>query len=106
MLFRSVDAVMIGRAAYDDPWIFATADTEIFSQANNPCLNQAEVLGKMVPYLEHLKTQGIRYHAVLRHMMGLFKGVPGARKWRRWINEKLKENSEPSFLIESLDQIA
>lgn len=103
---KQVDAVMIGRAAYDDPWIFSEADSKVFSESTNPCTNRLEVLLNMVPYLEKLRSDGLRYHAVLRHMMGLYKGVPGARRWRRWINEKLKENPEPTFIIESAKQIA
>jgi len=97
-----VDAVMIGRAAYDNPFLFSQADSIIFHADENPCTTRAEILEEMVPYLEKLRQERIRYHAVIRHMMGLFKGVPGARRWRQWVNEELKNNPEPIFLLESL----
>jgi tRNA-dihydrouridine synthase A len=99
-----VDGVMIGRAAYDNPWIFSAADTALFNCPKNPTQNRFEVLRAMVPYLQTAKNSGLRFHGILRHMMGLFHGEPGARVWRRWINEELqRKEQEPEFLIRSLD---
>ena len=99
-----VDGVMIGRAAYDDPWLFSAADTSFYNCPTNPTQNRFEVLRAMIPYLQMAKSSGIRFHGVLRHMMGLFHGEPGARRWRRWINEELqRREQEPEFLIRSLD---
>lgn len=79
-----VDAVMIGRAAYDAPAQFATVDAEIFGQTTGtpPTSPRDAVLG-MFPYVGQHLAGGGRLHHVSRHMLNLFGGVPGARHWRR-----------------------
>ncbi len=95
------DGVMIGRAAYETPWIFAGADRwhESFAKddAKADGANEAQtsasptrraVLDAMIPHLaDHIQNGG-KPHQVLRHMMGLFAGEPGARAYRRAISEK------------------
>lgn len=77
-----VDAVMIGRAAYEDPAIFADADRRVFGEPV-PETDIFEALDAMVPYAEaHIRAGG-RLHHVTRHLLTVFNGVPGARHWRR-----------------------
>ena len=77
-----VDAVMIGRAAYETPWIFADADRALFGAAN-PVSTRAELLRSLVPYLAAEVAAGTRPHQVLRHLLGLFHATPIARAWKR-----------------------
>jgi len=86
LLDRGLDGVMIGRAAYHDPYaILGRADEVIFG--GGPCRGPVEVLDAMRPYIaRHLETGG-RLHQVTRHMLGLFHGQPGARSWRRVLSE-------------------
>lgn len=83
-----VDAVMIGRAAYDDPLIFDCADAEVFGASARPARSREDVVGEMIPYLERVEAEGVRPHAVLRHMMGLFSGRRGGRAWRRVLSRE------------------
>ena len=83
---KKVDAVMIGRAAYNDPLILQNADAQIFG--TQPQLasmtGPEEVAEAMIPYLHDLSRSGQnRPFSVLRHMLGLFGGQPGARAYRR-----------------------
>lgn len=79
-----VDAVMLGRAAYDDPFLFETADARFFGAPARPGLDRAEVAELMIPYMERERVaHGTRPHSVLRHMLGLFSGVRGGRAYRR-----------------------
>jgi tRNA-dihydrouridine synthase A len=80
-----VDAVMIGRAAYDTPAIFAEADAVIFGEAAAP-VDLLEVAELMVPYAAAHLAAGGRLHHVTRHMLMLFNGQPGAKAWRRHLN--------------------
>ncbi len=83
----SVDAVMIGRAAYDNPYIFAQADAEIFGEAIAPPTRQ-QVVEAMLPYLNYWTQKGVRLHSITRHMLHLFHGQPGSRIWKRYITEQ------------------
>jgi tRNA-dihydrouridine synthase A len=86
-LRRDMDGVMIGRAAYHEPWsILGRADSRIFGQAN-PCRSPFDAVEAMRPYVEAHLAAGGRVHSITRHMLGLFAGQPGARAWRRTLSE-------------------
>lgn len=82
-----VDAVMIGRAAYDNPFIFAGADQEFFGDVS-PSRTRQQVVQAMLPYIDHWTGQGVRLHSITRHMMHLFHAQPGSRIWKRYITER------------------
>ncbi len=84
---RRVDGVMIGRAAYHDPWLLAQADRRVFGEPWQPESRKAVVLG-MRDYVEQLVAGGGRLHHLTRHMLGLFQGRPGARAWRRHLSQR------------------
>ncbi len=83
-----VDGVMIGRAIYADPYLLACADQNIFEE-KTPVISRVDSVKKMLPYLEREMAQGVRPHLVLRHCLGLFKGLPGAALWRRTLTETM-----------------
>ena len=82
----AVDGIMLGRAAYSDPWLLADADRRLFG-AENPLRARHEALEALLPYAERLAAEGIRLHALSRHVHGLFQGCPGARAFRRHLAE-------------------
>ncbi len=77
-----VDGVMIGRAAYGDPAILLDVDRHVHSDARPP-LTRVEAIEAFLPYIETRLREGVPLHAMSRHMLGLFNGLPGARAWRR-----------------------
>jgi len=81
------DGVMVGRGAYDDPYLLAGVDRRLFGEAR-PAPARRAAAEAMIPYLEAQVAAGGRPHAVTRHMLGLFKGEPGARGWRRSLSEE------------------
>jgi tRNA-dihydrouridine synthase A len=81
-----VDGVMLGRAAYQEPWRLLTADPELFGEAA-PHATMRGVFEAMMPYIERELAQGIRLHSIMRHFVGAFHGVPGARAFRRHLAE-------------------
>lgn len=92
LLGRGMDGVMIGRAAYQSPWrILGTADPDIFGETP-PFNSPVEVVHAMCPYIERHLGDGGRLHAVTRHMLGLFAGRVGARRWRRSLSEHVRED--------------
>jgi tRNA-dihydrouridine synthase A len=81
-----VDGVMLGRAAYQEPWRLLTADPELFGQPS-PHATMKDVFEGMMPYIERELAQGVRLHSIARHFVGAFHGVPGARAFRRYLAE-------------------
>jgi tRNA-dihydrouridine synthase A len=77
-----LDGVMMGRAAYQEPWRLLAVDPVVFG-AEAPFASPKAAAEALMPYLEHELARGTRLHAVTRHILGLFRGVPGARAFRR-----------------------
>ena len=81
-----VDGVMLGRAAYHDPWRLLAVDSELFGESA-PHTAMKHVFEAMAPYIERQLAQGVRLHSITRHFVGAFHGVPGARAFRRHLAE-------------------
>src|SRR5450756_1250337 len=81
-----VDGVMLGRAAYHEPWRLLSVDPELFG-VTAPFATMQEVLEAMMPYIEAELASGTRLHSIVRHFVGAFHGVPGARAFRRHLAE-------------------
>jgi tRNA-dihydrouridine synthase A len=73
-----VDGVMLGRAAYQEPWRLLQADPDLFGEAA-PHATMKQVFQAMTPYIEAELARGTRLHSITRHFVGAFHGVPGAR---------------------------
>jgi len=82
-----VDGVMLGRAAYQDPWRLLSVDSDIFGEAA-PHATMQDALEAMMPYIEAQLARGTRLHAITRHFVGAFHAVPGARAFRRHLAEQ------------------
>ena len=81
-----VDGVMLGRAAYQEPWRLLAVDPELFGEAA-PYAGMKDVFAAIMPYIEGELAQGTRLHSIVRHFVGAFHGVPGARAFRRHLAE-------------------
>ena len=83
-----VDAVMIGRAAYDHPWLFSTVDSEFFGV---PDLGRTriEILETMIPYIERWMARGVKMMSITRHMLQLFAHRKGAKLWKRELGDEV-----------------
>jgi tRNA-dihydrouridine synthase A len=81
-----VDGVMLGRAAYQDPWRLLAVDPEFFGEAA-PHATMQDALEAMMPYIADQLARGTRLHAIVRHFVGAFHAVPGARAFRRHLAE-------------------
>jgi tRNA-dihydrouridine synthase A len=85
-----VDGVMIGRAAYHDPWWLAQWDADFFG---DPAVQRTResVEEQMTQYMARAACHGTPWSAIARHMLGLRNGLPGARRWRQvWSDHRLK----------------
>ncbi len=93
-----VDGVMIGRKAYADPWFLTELD-----HGSRPELTREQVVEKMAEYAARQIALGARLHHITRHMLGLFNGRPGARRWRRYLSERaIRPHADVQVLLDSL----
>lgn len=81
-----VDGVMLGRAAYQDPYLLAGVDPLLFGSAA-AVSSRLEVLDRFMPYAEAELARGVRLNQMTRHILGLFHGQPRARAFRRYLSE-------------------
>lgn len=97
-----VDGVMMGRAAYQEPWRLLGVDPLIYG-APAPFASPKAAIEAFIPYAERELARGTRLHAMTRHLLGLFQGVPGARAFRRHIaTEAVKPGAGIAVLREAL----
>lgn len=82
----SVDGVMIGRAAVEDPYLLAEADARFFDAAA-VVPSRAEAVATYLPYLEARRAEGVIWTPLVKPMIPLLRGVPGGRSWRRALTE-------------------
>ena len=82
-----VDAVMIGRAAYDNPYLLAFADSQIYGE-DTPPPSRHQIVTAMLPYIDTWMCKGCKLNSITRHMLQLFHGQPGSRIWKRVITEQ------------------
>ncbi len=100
-----VDGVMIGRAAYHDPYILAEADQRIFG-STRPVATRPEIVMNLMPYAEKLASGGVPVKHLTRHILGLFNGERGARLWRRYLSENAHlPGAGPQVILEALEQV-
>ena len=81
-----VDGVMLGREAYQNPWMLAGVDQRIFG-LDNTHITRDDIISALLPYVEQQLSCGVHLNHITRHILGLYQGVPGARKFRRHISE-------------------
>ena len=95
-----VDGVMLGRAAYQTPWVLGEVDSRLFGA---PAAVQArgDAVARMKPYVARQLAAGVPLHAITRHMLGLFHGVAGGRLWRRVLSE---DGVKPGAGLDVLDK--
>jgi tRNA-dihydrouridine synthase A len=97
---EKVDGVMIGRAAYQSPYILAEADSRFFGEAAAP-RSREEIVADFLPYVERQLTRGVPLKSITRHLLGLFNGLPGARAWRRCLAEEAHKPGAGPEVIEA-----
>ncbi|MEM5518246.1 tRNA dihydrouridine(20/20a) synthase DusA [Henriciella sp. AS95] len=106
---KTFDGVMLGRAAYQTPYLLAAADRLIETGEGDDTLDMDACLAALETYRPYMAEQlaaGWKLSSMTRHMMGLFAGQPGARGWRRTLSEKaVKPGADLSVLDEALRHV-
>ncbi|MCA6097103.1 tRNA dihydrouridine(20/20a) synthase DusA [Bradyrhizobium australafricanum] len=102
---KHVDGVMLGRAAYQEPWRLLTVDSELFGETA-PHATMKDVFAAMLPYIERQLAEGTRLHSITRHFVGSFHGVPGARAFRRHLAENgVRSGADIDVLREAIARV-
>lgn len=98
---RHTDGVMLGREAYHNPFLLCEVDEKLYGEnAPTEKMTRERFLEEIEPYMREQLSQGATLHSMTRHILGLFQGEPGARKWRRVLSE---EGVQPGAGIEVID---
>jgi tRNA-dihydrouridine synthase A len=100
-----LDGVMLGRAAYHDPYLLADVDRRIHGEAGEPP-SRAAVVHRMADYARARRADGVPLRSIVRHMLGLYHGMPGARAWRRTLSDsRLLEGADERLLVRALEAV-
>jgi tRNA-dihydrouridine synthase A len=101
---RHVDGVMLGRKISEDPFFLTQVHARFFGESRYPTPpDRATVVRRMYDYARREPDAAVSLHHVTRHMLALYRGVPGARRWRRSLSEGARRDSAvPDALIQSL----
>ncbi|MEM7736398.1 MAG: tRNA dihydrouridine(20/20a) synthase DusA [Deinococcota bacterium] len=100
-----VDAVMLGRAAYQNPYLFAEVDRQIYGEVDE-VPSRHDVIHAMLPYMDAMLEKGVYLSSMSRHMLQLFAGQPGAKAWKRHISENAhKTGADTRVLRDALAKV-
>lgn len=83
---KYVDSVMVGREAYQNPWLLAGVDSELFGKPA-PTVSRLDAANSFRPYIQQRLNEGAKLNHITRHLLGLFQGCPGGRRFRRHLSE-------------------
>lgn len=101
-----VDGVMLGRAAYQTPYLLAAVDQHLFGDDAEP-LSRADVIQRLIPYVEQHLASGGRLNNIVRHILGLYHGEPRGRLFRRILSERApRDGATAEVLAEALAVVA
>ncbi len=95
---EGLDGVMLGRAAYHDPWVLRDIDELFYGEAGFTQTRE-DVVQDLIGYAERKQVQDRSTKALIRHIMGIYAGRPGARLWRRTLSEGISSGATPADII-------
>ena len=104
-LLKKTDGVMLGREAYQNPFILNEVDAVFFGTATN-VQTRTEILQKFMPYIEQELERGTPLHHMTRHILGLYKGQKGGKNFRRHLSENsYKETANIGVLLDAISYV-
>ncbi len=102
---RHVDGFMIGRAAYEDPWLFSQVDSQFYHWRGVP-MTRFAVLADYLVFLERERRRGTPLHLMTKHLITLFYGQPGAREWRRFLSDiSQRQDIGPERILKAAENL-
>ncbi|WP_075878935.1 tRNA dihydrouridine(20/20a) synthase DusA [Vreelandella massiliensis] len=102
---KHVDSVMIGREAYQNPWLLAGVDETLYGTPG-PVQSRIEAANAFRPYIAQRLNEGAKLNHITRHLLGLFQGCPGGRRFRRHLSEHAhKEGADLRIFDDALSLV-
>ncbi len=95
---RGLDGIMFGRAAYHTPWLLTQIDSCVYDEPKF-AKTRGDVTEQLIAYAKGCEAQDRSVKALMRHVMGLYAGQPGARLWRRTLSEQMGKGLLPSEVL-------
>lgn len=103
---QSVDGVMVGRAAYENPYMFAEVDSRFYNE-NHPPKTRRQIIEAMIPYIYDWVTKEVQHQQIIRHMLNLFAHQPGTKHWKRFLSENAhKAGVGGDILLKAMEGIS
>ena len=100
-----IDGVMLGRLAYHDPYKLAAADWKLFGD-DSPVRSRAEVVHALLPYVDSQRARGVPLRAIVRHILGLYHGQSGGRRFRQILSDSARlKDAGSDLLLEALASV-
>ena len=93
-----LDGVMLGRAAYQNPWLLAEVDAALFG-LDRVCESRSAAIEALLPYIDQMLARGARLNHITRHILGLYQGQPGGRRFRRHLSERAHRDGATSAVL-------
>lgn len=93
-----LDGVMLGRAAYRNPYLLSEVDRLYYGSSHAPA-DRCETAARLIPYIDAQIANGARLGHITRHILGLFQGQPGGRLWRRHLSENAWRDGAGSEVV-------
>ena len=102
---QHVDAVMLGREAYHNPYLLSQFDSQFYGSDAAPRSRQ-DIIHALLPYIERELAEGTPLHSMTRHLHGLYLGCRGAKAWRRFLSENdNKADAGVGVLLHALERV-
>ncbi|MCX8077587.1 MAG: tRNA dihydrouridine(20/20a) synthase DusA [Geminocystis sp.] len=95
---QKVDGVMMGRAAIDNPYLFAYVDQEIYG-VNRPVASREEIIESLYEYIDHWTGKKVKLNTITRHLLNIFAGQPGSKVWKRYLTENGNSGLPGSLVV-------
>ncbi|RKZ62067.1 MAG: tRNA dihydrouridine(20/20a) synthase DusA, partial [Gammaproteobacteria bacterium] len=96
-----VNGVMIGREAYNNPYMLASVDQDVYHDTDAAIKSREEIVYQMCDYIDAEITKGTRLHSITRHILGLYQGCRGAKAWRRYLSENSHRPDADSSVVKA-----
>lgn len=96
---QQVDGVMLGREVYHNPWLLHNIDHQLFDTPN-PLTSRHDVIEQFLPYTEQQLRSGVYLGHITRHILGIFHGQPGGKKFRRYLSENAHKPGADTNIIQ------
>lgn len=100
-----VNGVMVGRAAYENPYMFSEVDSKFYG-SDTPPKCRRQIIEAMIPYIEEWMTKDVYPNHIMRHVLNLFAYKPGTKRWKRYLSENMhRPEVDGEILLEAMTEI-